>query len=195
MNLYEGMFLLDNQVVRADWPKAKALVSDAIAKHGGEVETARRWDERKLCYPIDGKKRSTYVLAYYRIGIDGITGLRRDLELSEDVLRYMMLRVEEIPAGEADKAGEENVEGFSFPAPPEDDEPEEVPAPKAEEPKAKDAKAEDAKAEDAKAEEGEASKEESTQAKTKDTDKTEGDAEAKSSDEGSSDTPNEKVEA
>jgi len=196
MNLYEGMFLLDNQVVRADWPKAKALVSDTIAKHGGEVETARRWDERKLCYPINGKKRSTYVLAYYRIGIEGIAGLRRDLELSEDVLRYMMLSVEEVPAGEADKAGEENVEGFSFPAPPEDDEPEETPAPeaaKADEAKA--AKDDEPKADEAKADEAkaEAPKEESTE--DKDKDKTEGAAEAKGSDEGSSDTPNEKVEA
>ena len=192
MNLYEGMFLLDNQVVRADWPKAKALVSDAIAKYGGEVETTRRWDERKLCYPINGKKRATYVLAYYRIGVDGIVGLRRDLELSEDVLRYMMLSVEEVPAGEAEKAGEENVEGFSFPAPPEDDEPEEAPAPEA-------AKPDEAKVDEAEVEVTEvevvevveASKEESTE----DKDKAEGDAEAKGSDDGSSDTPNEKVEA
>lgn len=133
MNLYEGMFLLDNQVVRADWAKAKSLVLDTIAKHGGAVETARRWDERKLCYPIAGKKRATYLLCYYRMDNEGIAGMRRDFELSENVLRYLLLRVEEVPQGEIDKSNEENADGFSFPMPPEDDEPEHEPEPPAEE--------------------------------------------------------------
>jgi len=130
MTLYEGMFLLDNQVVRADWAKAKGLVSDAVTKHGGTVATARRWDERKLCYPIAGKKRATYVLSYFELESAGIAGLRRDLELSESVLRYLMLRVEAIPEGEAEKSEAENAEGFSFPVPPEDDEPEATPEPR-----------------------------------------------------------------
>ncbi|MFT5478028.1 MAG: hypothetical protein ACI8Y8_003390, partial [Planctomycetota bacterium] len=33
--VYEGMFLLDNQVVREDWKAAKALVTATIEKHGG----------------------------------------------------------------------------------------------------------------------------------------------------------------
>ena len=35
--LYETMFLLDNQLVREDWSKAKALVTDTLTKHGGKV--------------------------------------------------------------------------------------------------------------------------------------------------------------
>ena len=191
MNLYEGMFLLDNQVVRADWPKAKALVCDTVVKYGGEVETARRWDERKLCYPIAGKKRGTYVLAYFRVGVEGITGLRRDLELSEDVLRYMMLHVEEVPEGELEKSNEENAEGFSFPAPPEDDEPEAAPA------EAAPAKA-DAPAEaEAKSEEP-AEKAEKAEKAADATETPAAEPEAKpsaESAEGSGDTPSEKVEA
>ena len=45
--LYEGMFLLDNQAVRDDWNAAKAVVTSLLAKHGGRVQTARRWDERR----------------------------------------------------------------------------------------------------------------------------------------------------
>lgn len=172
MNLYEGMFLLDNQVVRTDWAKAKSLVVDAVTKYGGTVETARRWDERKLCYPIAGKKRATYVLCYFNLGIEGIAGIRRDFELSESVLRYMLLRVEEVPEGEAEKSAEENSESFSFPAPPEDDEPEPeaVPAPEKEaapeqEPAAEkpsDAEAPAASGSEAKPESGAESAEEST---------------------------------
>ena len=52
MSLYEGMFLIDNDTVRAGWASAKAVVTDLIAKHGGSVSSARRWDERRLAYPI-----------------------------------------------------------------------------------------------------------------------------------------------
>ncbi len=149
MNLYEGMFLLDNQVVRADWRAAKAVVTDMITKHGGSISTARRWDERKLAYAIKGRQRGTYLLAYYQLGVDGIDGLRRDLELSESVLRYILLRVEQVPEGEQELHAAEQDAGFEIPAPPEDDEPDEPEV-------TEEAKAEEAKAEEAKQDEGKA---------------------------------------
>ena len=133
MNLYEGMFLLDNQAVRADWRKAKSLVTDTLEKHGARVNTARRWDERKLAYEIKGRMRGTYLLSYYEVGTEGIVGLRRDLELSEQVLRYLMLRVDEVPAGEQALHEAELDESFEIPLPPEDDAPEEVATAPAEE--------------------------------------------------------------
>ena len=57
------MFLLDNQVVRADWRQAKTLVADLLAKNGAKVLCARRWDERKLAYTIRGCTRGTYLIA------------------------------------------------------------------------------------------------------------------------------------
>ena len=150
MNLYEGMFLLDNQVVRTDWRNAKSLVTDLLAKHGGEVTTARRWDERKLAYPIEGRQRGTYLLTYYKLSGDGIIGLRRDLELSETVLRYMLTRVDAVPETEQALHDAELDSSFEIPAPPEDDEPDEVDEPEEE------AKPEEAKADEADADEGSA---------------------------------------
>jgi len=121
LTLYEGMFLLDNAVVREDWKKAKAIVSDAVAKHGGAVQTSRRFDERRLAYTIRGKNRATYLLAYFEIGGDGLPALRRELELSERVLRYLILRVEQIPGPELELSQAENAEGFVVPTPPQDD--------------------------------------------------------------------------
>jgi ribosomal protein S6 len=125
--LYEGMFLLDNQVVREDWNKAKGIVTDTLAKHGAKVLSARRWDERKLAYPIDKKNRATFLLAYYEMGNQHIPELRRDLELNERVLRYLILQVEALPATEAELAAAEQAEGFAVPAPPPDDAPEPQP--------------------------------------------------------------------
>lgn len=118
MKLYEGMFLLDNQVVREDWPKAKAAVTDTLQKHGAKILSARHWDERKLAYPIKGKTRGTYVLAYFECGSEVSNGMRRDLELDERVLRYLMVRTDEIPEGELEKSQAEGTAEFALPTPP-----------------------------------------------------------------------------
>jgi small subunit ribosomal protein S6 len=116
--VYEGMFLLDNQVVREDWKKAKGLVTDALQKHGGTVLASRRWDERKLAYPIKRRRRGTFCLTYYQMGNEGITGLRRDLELSEHVLRYLIVATDAVPEGELELAAAEDAADFSAPTPP-----------------------------------------------------------------------------
>lgn len=123
MNLYEGMFLLDNQVVRADWKTAKSLVVDLIKKNGGEIVTIRRWDERRLAYPIRGRRRGTYYLTYFKAAPSAVATTRREFELDERVLRYLMLRAETVPDAELELSKAELAEGFTVPPPPADDEP------------------------------------------------------------------------
>lgn len=120
MNQYEGMFLLDNQVVRADYKTAKALVIDTLKKHGAEVVSARRWDERRLAYPIEGRLRGTFLLTHFRAGPNAITGIRREAELDERILRHLLLAVEEIPAAELELSAAEG-DDFAPPPPPADD--------------------------------------------------------------------------
>jgi small subunit ribosomal protein S6 len=122
MNLYEGMFLLDNQVVRADWKTAKSIVVDILKKHGGEVVTVRRWDERKLAYPIRGRRRGTFYLTFFKAPPEGIAPVRHDLDLDERVLRYLMLRAESVSDAELELSKAELADGFTVPPPPSDDE-------------------------------------------------------------------------
>ncbi len=119
--IYEGMFVLDNEVVRSSWSAAKKVVTDLIAKHGGTVSTARHWGERKLAYSIKGRSRASYLLTYYSIPAESIPTLIRDLDLSETVLRYLTLKVEEIPEGEAEASAKEDGSEFSLPEPPRDE--------------------------------------------------------------------------
>lgn len=120
-HLYEGMFLLDNDVVRAGWNDAKTALQGALEKHGAKLRTLRRWDERALAYPIRGKRRGTFLLSYFELPADGMTMLTRDLEIREDLLRYLMLRVDEVPEGEDEAATAELADDFEAPEPPADD--------------------------------------------------------------------------
>ena len=126
--IYEGMFLLDNDAVRAGWDSAKGIVTGLLEKHGGKAQTARRWDERRLAYPIKHRKRATYLLAYYEIPADKVPDFVRDLDISESVLRYLLTRAESVPAKEMELSQAELASDFSVPEPPDDSapEPEEV---------------------------------------------------------------------
>jgi small subunit ribosomal protein S6 len=115
------MFLLDNDMVRASWAEAKSLITGLVAKHGGEIESARHWAERRLAYPIRRKRRGTYLLAYVRVPGDRMAAFRRDLGLEERVLRYLILRTEEVPAEERELSLAEQSSDFILPPPPADE--------------------------------------------------------------------------
>ena len=44
---YECMCLLDNRDVRQGWQALKDNVATMFSKHGGEIVSARRWQERR----------------------------------------------------------------------------------------------------------------------------------------------------
>ena len=52
--IYEGMFLLDNQVVRESWDSAKTAVTGTLAKYGAEVLVATFESEALQGEPADG---------------------------------------------------------------------------------------------------------------------------------------------
>ena len=95
---YECMCLLDNREVRKGWQPLKEAVGGMFTKHGAEIVSARRWDERRLSYPIRGQQRGTYLLFYFKADTQQVTGIRRDLQFNESVLRSLVLGCEEVPA-------------------------------------------------------------------------------------------------
>ena len=98
MNAYEGMFLLNSVEAKRDWDAAADHVKGILTKHGAEIATNYRWDERKLAYEVSGQKRGTYYLVYFRAPTEAIAALRRDCELSEIIMRQLILVWEgEIP--------------------------------------------------------------------------------------------------
>ncbi|MGQ9590006.1 MAG: 30S ribosomal protein S6 [Planctomycetota bacterium] len=95
--LYEGMFLFDANLASRDWPGLENHVQDLLAKHDAELVYSERWPDRKLAYEIRGCKKGTYYLTYFRAPPGAIPGLRRDSELSERILRLLVLYDEELP--------------------------------------------------------------------------------------------------
>src|SRR6266478_176775 len=94
-NQYEAMFLF-GQSAASDLEHAIQTVRQMIERHGGSVMVLKKWDERKLAYEINGNKRGTYVIAYFKAPGAAVTQIERDVNLSEEVLRVMVTRADHL---------------------------------------------------------------------------------------------------
>jgi len=95
--LYEGMFLVDSALATADWDGTLAMIENILKRAEAEVVAIRKWGERKLAYDIERKQRGTYILAYFKVDGRRISGIEKDVQLSEKVMRCLVLTTEKRP--------------------------------------------------------------------------------------------------
>ena len=65
-----------------------------IEKLGGEMFISRLWEERRLAFPVKGQRKGTYWLTYFRLDSTRVGELRRQCQITEDILRVLFLKVE-----------------------------------------------------------------------------------------------------
>ena len=93
-NVYEGLFIFDSDLYAKGADEVSGQVTSVVEQLGGEVLLSRLWDERKLAYPIQGHRRGTYWLAYFRIDPSALKDLTRQFQLSGSILRFLILLVD-----------------------------------------------------------------------------------------------------
>lgn len=97
---YEGMFVLEPTIAGKDWNKVVEHVHALGTRHGAEVLASNKWGDRKLAYEIRGHKRGAYMLVYFKTNTESVTAINREAELSDIVLRHVIVRVEAVPPPE-----------------------------------------------------------------------------------------------
>lgn len=88
---YEAMFLL-SQATAADLNSAVEHIKEILARGQAEIIAMRKWDERRLAFEVNGQKRGYYVLAYFSAPNDQLSHIERDCNLSEKIMRVLILR-------------------------------------------------------------------------------------------------------
>lgn len=91
--LYEGMFILDSGRYSRDNAGVVSELEEIIRSHGGEIEISRLYEERRLAYPINGHRKGTYWLTYFRIDGPQIPLITRQCEINDTILRQLFLKV------------------------------------------------------------------------------------------------------
>jgi len=102
-NTYEGLFLFP-QSATADLGASSEHILEHLEKVGANVISFRKWDDRRLAYPVKGNKRGVYFLGYFEITGDKIATLERNLLLSEAVLRFLITRADHLTSEQIEAA-------------------------------------------------------------------------------------------
>jgi small subunit ribosomal protein S6 len=82
--------------------QAQALAdtySSVLTEHGAEVTKSEYWGLRSLAYRIRKNRKGHYLHFNLRAPADAITELERQERLSDDVLRYLTVRVDALEEG------------------------------------------------------------------------------------------------
>ena len=71
-------------------------VNKYVDENGGSVERQEKWGSlRKLAFPINDYTEGNYILSNLRLESESIEQLEATLEVSENVLRHLVIRVDE----------------------------------------------------------------------------------------------------
>src|SRR6516225_12214874 len=87
------MFLLDSTKVAVSWDESVKHVHDILSKHQSEIVASRQWDERRLAYPVEGHKKGTYLLTYFKTDGSALKEIVADCHLSDVIVRELILKV------------------------------------------------------------------------------------------------------
>ena len=99
MNQYEVMYVIYTAIDETARTNLISRFSDLVVKNGGKVDRVDEWGKRRLAYAINYKTEGYYVLMYITAPSDLPRELERNLQISDSVLRYLVVRFEgPIPA-------------------------------------------------------------------------------------------------
>jgi small subunit ribosomal protein S6 len=92
-NVYEAMIIFDSNRYARERAGLPAEIEKMIQAGAGEVLVSRLWEERRLAYAINGQRKGTYWLIYFRGPSSMLTTLNREWEINEGILRHLVLKV------------------------------------------------------------------------------------------------------
>jgi small subunit ribosomal protein S6 len=89
---YEAMFLVNPTSSTKD-DNLPDGVRNILSKYDVKILQEKKWAEQKLAYTIKGHKRGSYYLAYFETSPENISKIKQDCELSNEILRILLLSV------------------------------------------------------------------------------------------------------
>ncbi len=94
MRNYEIMFIvkpLDEEATNAVITKFENLINN----NGGQVDKIDRWGKKRLAYVVKDFTEGFYVLVNFSAVPATILELDRIMKITEDVLKFMIIRIDE----------------------------------------------------------------------------------------------------
>ncbi|MBS1181811.1 MAG: rpsF [Proteobacteria bacterium] len=99
MALYEHVFLVRQDVSAQQVETIADQYKAVIESNGGAVKKVENWGLRALAYRVKKNRKAHYVLFNLDAPHAAVAEMERQQSLSEDILRIMTIRVDELEEG------------------------------------------------------------------------------------------------
>lgn len=99
MALYEHVFLARQDLSQQQVDELVERFKGVITSHGGSVGRVENWGLKSLTYRIKKNRKAYYTLMDVTAPADAIKELERQQGLSEDILRFLTIKVEKHEEG------------------------------------------------------------------------------------------------
>jgi len=120
MPLYEHVFLARQDASTQQVEELTAQMTGIVEQAGGKVTKTENWGVRSLTYRMNKNRKAHFVLLNIEAPSAAVAEIERQERISEDVIRYLTVRVEELEEGpsammrKADRDRERDDRGGSF---------------------------------------------------------------------------------
>jgi small subunit ribosomal protein S6 len=96
MPLYEHVFLARQDVTAQQVETMVETYKGVIEQNGGKVEKIEMWGVKSLAYRIKKNRKAHFTLLNIDAPPAALSEMERQMQISEDVLRFMTVRVEQL---------------------------------------------------------------------------------------------------
>jgi len=93
-NTYELSYIVNSVISDEQVKDLVSRVTAYISEAGGDIIEVDEWGARRLAYPIQKKRNGYYVNMYFRSSGTLIPRMERAMEIDDNILRYMTLRMD-----------------------------------------------------------------------------------------------------
>src|SRR4051812_1866267 len=99
MALYEHVFLARQDLAQAQVDALAEAATKIIEEGQGKVVKTETWGLRSLAYRIAKNRKAHYVMLEIDAPTDVVAELERQLNINEDIIRFMTVRIDELENG------------------------------------------------------------------------------------------------
>lgn len=107
MSKYETVFIARQDLAPAQVEQLAEKMGKFITDAGGKIHKTEHWGLKTLAYRINKNRKGHYVLWELDTPAAALHELERNMRLSEDILRYMSIRIEEFSSERKDQPNKE----------------------------------------------------------------------------------------
>ncbi|PMB03649.1 30S ribosomal protein S6 [Fischerella thermalis CCMEE 5273] len=97
MHRYELMYITRPELDEEKLNGTREKVQGHITDNNGEVIEQEHFGKRRLAYLVDDYREGTYTVVTFQGNTDTVNELDRLLKLNDDVIRHMVINIDDKP--------------------------------------------------------------------------------------------------